>query len=76
MHLKISILLMLFSFTYVWPVHAYIGPGLSAGTIGAVLGIIGSVFIALFALFWYPIKRIMKNIKNKFSGKSQKPAGE
>ncbi len=40
--------------------HAYIGPGLGAGTIGVILGIIGSVFIALFAIIWYPLKRLIK----------------
>ena len=43
--------------------HAYIGPGLGAGTIGVILGIIGSVFIALFAIIWYPLKRILKKRK-------------
>ncbi|MGD9331302.1 MAG: hypothetical protein PVJ53_08310 [Desulfobacterales bacterium] len=42
---------------------AYVGPGLGAGTIGVVLGVIGSIFIALFAFLWYPIKRIFKKKK-------------
>jgi len=45
--------------------YAYVGPGLGAGTIGVVLGIIGSLFIALFAIIWYPLKRLLK--KNKKS---------
>ena len=43
--------------------HAYIGPGLGAGTIGVVLGILGSIALALFAVIWYPIKRLMKRKK-------------
>lgn len=39
--------------------HAYVGPGLGAGTLGVILGLIGSVFLALFAFFWYPIKRAL-----------------
>ena len=39
---------------------AYVGPGLGAGTIGVILGIIGSVCIALFAIIWYPLKRLFK----------------
>ena len=41
------------------PAHAYsyVGPGLGAGTIGVILGLLGSVLLALFAFFWYPIKR-------------------
>ena len=51
--------------------HAYVGPGLGAGTIGVILGIIGSVFIALFAIIWYPLKRLLKkNNKSKHKGSS------
>ena len=42
---------------------AYVGPGLGAGTIGVILGIIGSLFIALFAIIWYPLKRLFKKKK-------------
>jgi len=41
--------------------HAYIGPGLGAGAIAAVLGILGSIFLALFAVIYYPIKRMRRN---------------
>ena len=34
---------------------AYIGPGVGAGAIGAVLGVIGSIFLAIFAVVWYPV---------------------
>jgi preprotein translocase subunit SecF len=53
------------------PTHAmaYVGPGLGAGTVGVVMGIIGSIFIALFAVLWYPFKRLLKNFK-----KSDRPA--
>ena len=44
--------------------HAYIGPGLGAGTIGVVLGLVGSIFLALFAFFWYPIKRMLFSKKD------------
>lgn len=42
---------------------AYIGPGLGAGAISAVLGVLGSIFLGLFAIIWYPIKRLMKKRK-------------
>jgi Na+-driven multidrug efflux pump len=44
-------------------VNAYIGPGLGLGVVGAVLGVITSIFLAIFALFWYPIKRWRKRGK-------------
>ena len=40
--------------------HAYVGPGLGIGTIGVILGIIGSLFVAIFAIIWYPLKRLLK----------------
>ena len=53
------------------PAYAYVGPGLGAGTIGAVLGIVGSIFLALFAVIYYPIKRILKKWKAKQSATSE-----
>ena len=47
------------------PAYAYIGPGLGAGTIGVILGVIGSILLALFAVLWYPIKRLMKKKERK-----------
>lgn len=49
---------------------AYIGPSMAAGTIGVVVGVVGSVFLALFALLYYPIKRMLKNIKSARSARS------
>ncbi len=51
---------------------AYIGPGLATGTLGVILGVLGSICIAVFALLWYPIKRLLKKIK-KSSGKDTTP---
>lgn len=42
------------------PAEAYVGPGLGAGTLGVILGLLGSILIAIFAFFWYPIKRTFK----------------
>ena len=49
------------------PLHAYIGPGASGGLIATILGIIGSILLAIFGILYYPIKRFLKNrkIKNK-----------
>lgn len=40
--------------------HAYIGPGLGAGVIGTILGILGSIFLAIGAVIYYPFKRFMR----------------
>jgi hypothetical protein len=49
---------------------AYIGPGVGAGAIAAVLGVLGSIFLAIVAVVYYPIKRLLKGGK----GKASKPA--
>lgn len=48
---------------------AYIGPGVGAGAVAAVLGVIGSIFLAIVAVVYYPIKRLLKG-----KGKSAKAA--
>lgn len=60
--MQIIKLVLIFSIIAISPgyANAYVGPGLGAGTIGVVLGIVGSLFIALFAIVWYPLKRLIK----------------
>ena len=65
MKLKIIKLLMLSFFIGIYPAHAYIGPGLGVGAIGAILGVIGSILVAIFAILWYPIKRMIKRKKKQ-----------
>ena len=45
--------------------YAYIGPGVGGGTIAVVIGILVSIFLGIFAVLYYPIKRILRNKKNK-----------
>ena len=45
--------------------EAYIGPGVGAGAIAAVIGVIGSIFLAIIAVLYYPIKRMLKGRKAK-----------
>ena len=45
--------------------YGYIGPGASGGMIATILGIIGSVLLAIFGILYYPIKRFLKNRKKK-----------
>ena len=60
---KIYILLILFIFYS--PMYAYIGPGMSGGLIATIIGIIGSIFLAIFGVLYYPIKRFLKKRKKK-----------
>ena len=58
---KINLIIVLLSISS--PVVAYIGPGMGAGVIAGVLGVIGAVLLALFGILYYPIKRMLKNRK-------------
>lgn len=58
-----KIALCLLGVLYAAPVLAYVGPGLGAGTLGVIAGFIGSIFLALFAIIWYPVKRLLKRIR-------------
>jgi flagellar motor component MotA len=55
------------------PAMAYIGPGVGAGMIATVLGILTAIVLALFAVFWYPFKRLLK--RNAQSRKIKAPPG-
>ncbi len=55
------------------PLYAYIGPGLGAGTVGVILGVLGSIILALFAIFWYPVKRLF-GIGKKSTKKEEQDA--
>ncbi len=46
-----------------FPVHAYIGPGMGAGVIASVLGILFSLVLAIAGLIYYPFKRFLKKHK-------------
>jgi hypothetical protein len=47
------------------PAYAYIGPGLGAGAIAAVLAVLGSIFLAIFAVVYYPIRRLIRKRRNR-----------
>ncbi len=45
--------------------YAYLGPGLGGGIIAATIGIVVAIFTLIFALLWFPIKRMFKKKKKK-----------
>ena len=53
------------------PAYAYIGPGLGAGAIAVVLGVLGSILAAILGVVYYPIKRRMK--ARKKAAQSDRP---
>jgi hypothetical protein len=40
--------------------QAYIGPGVGAGLIATVMGILTAICLAVIAIVWYPIKRLLR----------------
>ena len=57
MRIFLRIILAGLALFYTSLASAYLGPGLGAGTLGVIAGLLGSILLALFAIFWYPIKR-------------------
>ncbi len=45
---------------YMSPAVAYVGPGLGLGAIGAVVGVIVTILLAIVGVIWYPLKRALK----------------
>jgi amino acid transporter len=43
--------------------HAYIGPGAGLSAIGTLLALIATVVVAIFGFVWFPVKRMLRNLK-------------
>ena len=65
MEIKVISLVLVIWLTLIFtsPANAYLGPGIGAGAVGVVLGILGSIILSLFAIIYYPIKRALKKMK-------------
>jgi hypothetical protein len=52
------------------PAAAYVGPGAGITLIGALIGLVSAVFLALFALLRWPIRRYLARRKalKEFAG--------
>jgi hypothetical protein len=40
--------------------QAYIGPGVTTGMLGVIIGIASALFLAVAGVIYYPIKRMLK----------------
>lgn len=40
--------------------HAYVGPGATLGAVVLVVGVLGALVLWVFALVWYPCKRLWR----------------
>ena len=58
--MRTTLLLSLVFMSLSQPAFAYIGPGLGAGALAVVVGVVGSILLAIFAVLYYPIKRMLR----------------
>ena len=56
---------ILFLFLLSFPSYAYIGPGMGGGVIAVIIGFFAAVLLGLWGILYYPIKRALKNRKDK-----------
>jgi len=57
------------------PALAYIGPGAGISAIGTALGLLGAVLLAVIALVWYPLKRLIRS-RRTAAAEPETPAGD
>lgn len=64
--LKIAVLLLrslMISMLLVSPSVAYIGPGAGISVLGSLLGILATIFVAIGAIVFWPIRKFLKRKK-------------
>lgn len=47
------------------PVFAYIGPGAGIPVIGSLFGLIATIFVAIGAILFWPIRKVLKRRKRR-----------
>ena len=75
MRFIVLIVLTLFSMS----AFAYVGPGLGLGVIGALIGGVLAVLLAIAGVVWYPIKRLLKRMgtaEDSVEARSEDPPEE
>lgn len=62
---KSILFLILFLFLISFPSYAYVGPGMGGGVITAIIGFFAAILLGFWGILYYPIKRALKNRKDK-----------
>lgn len=62
-------ILIIIPFVYHIDLLAYLGPGMSGGVLAAIVGFFTAIFLGLWAILYYPIKRFIKNRKKSYDKK-------
>ena len=71
-----AVLFLLVSLFAPSPAFAYIGPGVAAGAVASVLGVLGSIVLGIFSVIYYPIKRLFKKRKKAKSARQESGSAE
>jgi hypothetical protein len=58
-------ILIIYLFLISMPSFAYLGPGMGGGAIAAIIGFFAAILLGLWGILYYPIKRALKNRKDK-----------
>lgn len=45
----------------------YVGPGIGMSALGVFLALVGGFFLAIAGFVWYPIKRLLRTLRNRNS---------
>ena len=56
-------LLMFLLLTLSVPANAYIGPGAGISVVGSLLGILATIFVAMGAILFWPVRKYLKRRK-------------
>jgi hypothetical protein len=46
-------------------VQAYVGPGMGAGAVAAVLGVLAGLLMLVVGVVWYPLKKLVRRLRDK-----------
>ncbi len=61
--MKLVNITLIINIFFISNAYAYIGPGMAAGAIAVILGIVGAILVALFTVLYYPIKKTIQKLK-------------
>ena len=65
-----KLVLLITTFLVSIPVNAYIGPGMGGGALVAILAFFAAIFLGIWGVLYYPIKRALRNrVEKKISQK-------
>jgi membrane protein implicated in regulation of membrane protease activity len=65
MPLPLAFLLGLLLLTMASPALAYIGPGAGISVLGSLLGILATIFVAIGAILFWPLRKLLKRRKTR-----------